>query len=196
MLHLLWLDPRTVCEPNELTSAAYNFRTLYFKSNISLDKIRLGNVISAKKTDHPPRDVPIGTLVLWLFIFVIIILACAMAKRRKFWPSLSHFPKFLSDRQWDKIQNSCAKNPAYTPSIVRGSHGRGCLLHWGRAKMDDISRTTSSNIFSWKKIFEFRINIIWLKFIPRGPIDNDTPLVQVMAWHQTGDKPLSVPVMV
>ena len=29
-----------------------------------------------------------------------------------------------------------------------------------------------------------------LKFIPKGPIDYKSPLVQVMAWHQTGEKPL------
>ena len=32
---------------------------------------------------------------------------------------------------------------------------------------------------------------ISLKFIPRSPIDNKRALVQVMAWHQTGNKPLS-----
>ena len=29
-----------------------------------------------------------------------------------------------------------------------------------------------------------------LKFLPRGPLDNKPALVQVMAWHRTGDKPL------
>ena len=29
-----------------------------------------------------------------------------------------------------------------------------------------------------------------------GPIDNIPALVQVMAWHQSGDKPLSGPMMV
>ena len=28
-----------------------------------------------------------------------------------------------------------------------------------------------------------------------GPIDNIPALVQVMAWHQSGDKPLSEPMM-
>ena len=34
---------------------------------------------------------------------------------------------------------------------------------------------------------------IWisLKFVPKGPIDNKSTLVQVMAWRLTGDKPLS-----
>ena len=31
---------------------------------------------------------------------------------------------------------------------------------------------------------------ISLKSVPRGPIDNKPALVQVMAWHRTGDKPL------
>ena len=32
---------------------------------------------------------------------------------------------------------------------------------------------------------------ISLKFVPKGPIDNNPALVQVMAWHRIGDKPLS-----
>ena len=29
-----------------------------------------------------------------------------------------------------------------------------------------------------------------MKFVPTGPIDNKAALVQVVAWHRTGDKPL------
>ena len=32
---------------------------------------------------------------------------------------------------------------------------------------------------------------ISLKFFPKGPIDNNPALVQIMAWCHTGDKPLS-----
>ena len=34
--------------------------------------------------------------------------------------------------------------------------------------------------------------LIWisLKFVPKDPIDNKPPLIQVMAWHQTCNKPL------
>ena len=32
---------------------------------------------------------------------------------------------------------------------------------------------------------------ISLKFVPRGPIDNNPALFQVMAWRRIGDKPLS-----
>ena len=37
---------------------------------------------------------------------------------------------------------------------------------------------------------------ISLKFVPRGPIYNIPALVQIMAWHWPGDKPLSEPMMV
>ena len=36
---------------------------------------------------------------------------------------------------------------------------------------------------------------ISLKFVPRSPIDNKPALVQVMAWHRIGDKPLPEPMM-
>ena len=42
-----------------------------------------------------------------------------------------------------------------------------------------------------------RISIkISLKFVPKGPINNIPALVQIMAWHRSGDKPLSEPMMV
>ena len=36
---------------------------------------------------------------------------------------------------------------------------------------------------------------ISLKFVLRSPVDNKPALVQVMAWHQTGDKPLLEPML-
>ena len=36
---------------------------------------------------------------------------------------------------------------------------------------------------------------ISLKFVARCSIDNKPALVQVMAWHWTGDKPLSEPML-
>ena len=35
-----------------------------------------------------------------------------------------------------------------------------------------------------------------LKYVRKVPIDNNPELVQIMAWHQPGDKPLSEPMMV
>ena len=36
---------------------------------------------------------------------------------------------------------------------------------------------------------------ISLNFVPKGPIDNKSVLVQVMAWRWIGDKPLSEPML-
>ena len=36
---------------------------------------------------------------------------------------------------------------------------------------------------------------ISLKFVPYGPINNIPSLVQIMAWHLSGNKPLSEPIM-
>ena len=58
--------------------------------------------------------------------------------------------------------------------------------------LDKIAAILADEIF--KRIFlneNFRISIkISLKFVPKGPIDNKSALVQVMAWHWTGDKSL------
>ena len=37
--------------------------------------------------------------------------------------------------------------------------------------------------------------VISLKCVPKGPIDNNSALVQVMAWLRTGDKPLPEPMV-
>ena len=35
-----------------------------------------------------------------------------------------------------------------------------------------------------------------MKFVPKGPINNNPALIQIMAWRPPGDKPLSEPMMV
>ena len=37
---------------------------------------------------------------------------------------------------------------------------------------------------------------ISLKFVPKGSINNNPALVQTMAWHRSGNKSLSEPMMV
>ena len=53
---------------------------------------------------------------------------------------------------------------------------------------------------TFKRIFldkDVRISIkISLKFVHKGPINNNPALVQIMAWRRSGDKPLSEPMMV
>ena len=64
--------------------------------------------------------------------------------------------------------------------------------------LDKMAASLAEDIF--KRIFldeNDRIPIhISLKFVPRSPIGNKSTLVRVMAWHQTGDKPLSEPMMI
>ena len=36
---------------------------------------------------------------------------------------------------------------------------------------------------------------ILLKFVPKGPIDNKSALVQIMAWRREGNKPLPEPMV-
>ena len=55
---------------------------------------------------------------------------------------------------------------------------------------DDIFRCILVN-----EKFYILINIS-LNFVPKGPIDNNPALVEIMAWCRPGDKPLSEPMMV
>ena len=60
----------------------------------------------------------------------------------------------------------------------------------GRHFADDICKC----IFLNENV---RISIkISLKFVPKGLINNNPALVQIMAWRRSGDKPLSEPMMV
>ena len=69
-------------------------------------------------------------------------------------------------------------------------------------KEDCRPQIFNNNFGFWvfKRIF-FNENVwisikISLKFVPNGPINNITALVQIMAWRCSGDKPLSEPMMV
>ena len=73
--------------------------------------------------------------------------------------------------------------------------GARTLTHWGWDKMAAISQPTFSDAFFLNKNVRISIKIS-LKFVPKGPINNIPALVQIMAWHRPGDKPLSEPMMV
>ena len=67
------------------------------------------------------------------------------------------------------------------------------LTHWGRDEIDAILQTLS-NSFSLVKIYWFRLKFHWS--LSSGPINNIPTLVQTMAWHQPGDKPISEPMII
>ena len=60
-----------------------------------------------------------------------------------------------------------------------------------------MAATLADNIFkciSCNETFGIMIQFS-LNFVARGLIDNGPALVQVMDWHQTGDKPLPEPTL-
>ena len=65
---------------------------------------------------------------------------------------------------------------------------------WGWDKMaailDNIFKA-----FSWYENVQISTNIS-PKFVPYGPVDYNRAVVQIMAWRQPGNKPLSQPMMV
>ena len=69
------------------------------------------------------------------------------------------------------------------------------LTYWDRNKMSAIFQTTFWNAFSWMKMYEFRLRFLWSLFL-RVQSTISQPLVQIMAWCRSGDKPLSESMMV
>ena len=67
------------------------------------------------------------------------------------------------------------------------------VIHWGRDKMaDNLQKTFSDSIFFNENLLEtIRMP---LKFVRKGPIDNDSALVQKMFLFRSS-KPLSEPLM-
>ena len=60
--------------------------------------------------------------------------------------------------------------------------------------MDAISRTTYSNIFPRMKSCVLLLEFLWNLYL-KGPINNKSALVLVMAWRRTDDKPWPEPMM-
>ena len=82
-----------------------------------------------------------------------------------------------------------------TPTLLLISWATSVPLNTLRPRRNGCHLT--DNIF--KYIF-FNENVwvpmkISLKFVPKGPINDKSTLIQIMVWHQTGDKPLFEPMM-
>ena len=80
------------------------------------------------------------------------------------------------------------------PKPVMLCHSKDFLTHLLLDKMAAILADTIFKCILLNEKFCIVIRIS-LKFVPKGPIDNKWALVQVMAWRQTGDKPLPGPMM-
>ena len=67
------------------------------------------------------------------------------------------------------------------------------LTHWGWGKMRWYFHDILTFIFLTENCFIFIPSS--LKFVPKAPISNKSPLVQIKAWPLAGDKSLSTPVI-
>ena len=91
------------------------------------------------------------------------------------------FHSSIDEHTWDNISNCDPRNTTINTLRPRQN---------GRRFADDTFKRIFLNENVWISIK------ISLQFVPRGPIDNISTLVQVMAWRRSGDKPLSEPMMV
>ena len=73
----------------------------------------------------------------------------------------------------------------------------GSFIHWDRDKI--ASKFVTDN-FKWPPFsWHFQINVFeWkcMNSVPKCSINNIPALVQILAWHRSGPKPLSEPMMV
>ena len=89
--------------------------------------------------------------------------------------------------KWYRMLKSFLKEGKNLPSCL-------ALMQWGRDKMATISQMTFSSAFFNENVW---IPIkISLKFVPKGPINNITALVQIMPRRHPGQKALSELMMV
>ena len=83
---------------------------------------------------------------------------------------------------WDQVRAWCCQAMVLITNTLRQAQN-------GQHLSNDIFKCIFLNENAW--IFK-----ILLKFVLEGPINNIPASVQIMSWHQPGDKPLSEPIMV
>ena len=120
-------------------------------------------------------------------------------------------PMLILARGWECPSVCLSLSPPWQVSRVlcRDPTPTGALSMWGNQchsligdkyilthlPLDKMAAILADDIFNCIFLNENdKILIkISLKYVPRSPIDNKPALVQVMAWRQIGDKPLSEP---
>ena len=79
------------------------------------------------------------------------------------------------------------------PTHIYASLGLNELRHWRRSEMaSSLQKTMLIHLFCENCCILIQVSLIC---VPMGPLDNKPPLVHIMAWCRTGDKPLSKPKM-
>ena len=76
------------------------------------------------------------------------------------------FPQTRNILRLLRIHFHCDMTPsnAMLPLVITATTAT-YLPHWGRGKMAAIFQTTSSNAFSWMKVYEFRSRFHWSLFL-------------------------------
>ena len=93
-------------------------------------------------------------------------------------------------------KNSSKKNDRNLPSTTEVTNITELTL-CAEETEDNSKNGESGDIFrciALKEIF-FNLAQIQMKFVPEDPVNDKSALVQVMAWHRTGSKPLSEPIL-
>ena len=103
---------------------------------------------------------------------------------KKVYPTISKH--CITPGRWNHYDDDCRISQTYISWVFNTLRPR----QDGRHCPDDIFKRIFMNENTWISIK------ISLKFVPKGPINNIPALVQIMASRQTGDKPLSEPMMV
>ena len=104
----------------------------------------------------------------------------------------------ISIANTSEILQSCTK-----PSVCHWQDVNAICFRWKVPDINTLRPRQNGRYFPddiFKSIF-FNENVsiaikISLKFVPKGTINNIPALVQIMAWHRSGDKLLSEPIMV
>ena len=101
---------------------------------------------------------------------------------------------------WDFIEDESTLEEVIRQQTINslgpgrcGSNFKSVLsTHVTHLPLDKMAANSADDNFGWIFLNENdRILIpISLKFVPKSPIDNESALIQVMAWCRTGDKPL------
>ena len=129
----------------------------------------------------PSNRIPFSGCVIYLFILFRVVslvlklsYVCTSANK----VALQNMIKIVVTYTQHNKAQTCAN---FLNSLSPGKNRR----HF----VDDVFKCNSLNENVW-----ISINIS-LKFVPKGPINNIPALVQIMAWRQTGDKPIYEPMM-
>ena len=101
---------------------------------------------------------------------------------------------------WEQLEDAEDDRVSYINGLVQERCNSSALAMELHLSCPNLSICGCYFAEIFKSIFlieKLRIFIqISLKLVPKSPINNESALVQIMAWHRSGAKPLSEPLLV